>query len=263
MASTSSTRRSPATTRTRTAKEQVTPWEVIRNMRWKGASAVDLVVALYDGIHRFLYAANARGGARRPGRAAARGEARPGHHHSPAGAAAHGCGRPAGAGAQRVLRVHLRADLQASQSASRQKFEHAIDCVRTCAMPGGRWRGTPRSIPPAPPKGDRNQRGRRQAGFERRLRRESCGRITLECVKCSWNAVTRSHFQCSNLSSGDRQFFFELLLLVEAGVVAVARQQFVVPAQLHDPAVVEHGDLVGIAHGGNAVRDEDGGGGGV
>jgi hypothetical protein len=53
-----------------------------------------------------------------------------------------------------------------------------------------------------------------------------------------------------------------LLLLVEAGVVAVEGQQLVVAAQFDDSAAVEHGDLVGIAHGGDAVGDEDGGGGG-
>jgi flagellar protein FliS len=96
----------------------------------EGASAVDLVVALYDGILRFLYAA---------GEASERGDA----------------------GARRVavkraldiiihLQARLRMDigarpaqvlsefyasvfaqiLQASQSASKAKFDHAIDCVR-------------------------------------------------------------------------------------------------------------------------------------
>jgi len=55
---------------------------------------------------------------------------------------------------------------------------------------------------------------------------------------------------CSLLhSSGDGQLLFQLLLPVEAGVVAIQGEQFVVPAQLDDLAVDEHCDLVGIAHG--------------
>ena len=60
----------------------------------EGASAVDLVVALYDGIIRFLYAADRCRRARRRRWPPRRSEARAGHHHSPAGASAHGCGRP-------------------------------------------------------------------------------------------------------------------------------------------------------------------------
>ena len=50
-------------------------------------------------------------------------------------------------------------------------------------------------------------------------------------------------------STGDGEFFFQLLLAVEAGVVAVEGEQLIVPAQLHNSSVVEHGNLVGIAHG--------------
>ena len=49
--------------------------------------------------------------------------------------------------------------------------------------------------------------------------------------------------------------------MVEAGVIAIAREQLVVAAQLYDSAVIEHGDLVGIADGGDAVGDEQCGGG--
>ena len=48
--------------------------------------------------------------------------------------------------------------------------------------------------------------------------------------------------------------------MVEAGVVSVQGKQFVVAADFDDAAVVEHSDLVGVAHGGNPVGDEDGGG---
>jgi hypothetical protein len=49
-------------------------------------------------------------------------------------------------------------------------------------------------------------------------------------------------------STGDGEFFFQLLLAVEAGVVAVEGEQLIVPAQLHNSAVVKHCDLIGIAH---------------
>ena len=49
-------------------------------------------------------------------------------------------------------------------------------------------------------------------------------------------------------STGDGEFFFQLLLAVEAGVVAVEGEQLIVVAQLHNSSVVKHCDLVGIAH---------------
>ena len=42
------------------------------------------------------------------------------------------------------------------------------------------------------------------------------------------------------------------------GVQAVERQKFVVRAQLLHPALVEHGDLVGVADGGQPVRHRQG-----
>ena len=53
--------------------------------------------------------------------------------------------------------------------------------------------------------------------------------------------------------SGDCQFLFQLLFLVETGVIPIAKQQVFMSAELDDAAMVEHGDLVGMAHGGNAV----------
>ena len=61
------------------------------------------------------------------------------------------------------------------------------------------------------------------------------------------------------MSGGDGEFFFEALLFEEAGVVAVAGEEFVVGAQFGDAAGYEDGDLVGVAGGGDAVGDEDGG----
>src|SRR5262245_11223947 len=56
-----------------------------------------------------------------------------------------------------------------------------------------------------------------------------------------------------------RQLFFQQLLIVEVGIVAVARQQFVVGSQLNHTAFVQYGDAVSIAHGGNAMGDKNGG----
>ncbi len=55
-----------------------------------------------------------------------------------------------------------------------------------------------------------------------------------------------------------RQFLFQQLLVVEIGVVAVAGDEFVVGAEFDDASLVEDGDAVGVAHGRDAVRDEDG-----
>ena len=165
-ASTSFTRRLPATTRTRTAKRDRMNGDY-REHALEGASAVDLVVALYDGIIRFLYAAIAaveRGDA---DGAPGRGEARAGHHHSPAGAAANGCRRPPGAGAQRVLRRDLCADPAglAVGVHGRNSSTPSIVCA-TCAMPGARWqrirmpilpRRSSSTFRPAPIAADRSQ----------------------------------------------------------------------------------------------------------
>ena len=54
---------------------------------------------------------------------------------------------------------------------------------------------------------------------------------------------------CSlSFSPCDGQFLFQLLFPVEAGIVAIEREQLVMPAQFDDFAVDEHGDLVGVAH---------------
>src|ERR1035441_10406634 len=55
-------------------------------------------------------------------------------------------------------------------------------------------------------------------------------------------------------SGSDGEFFFELLLLGEGGVVAIAGDEFVVRTQFGDAAGNEHCDPVGVAGGGDAVR---------
>lgn len=96
----------------------------------EGASGVELVVALYDGIIRFLYTAIEaveRGDA--DGRRAAVKRALDIILHLQARLRMDVGGRPARALSEFYASVFAQI-LQASQSASRQKFEHAIACVR-------------------------------------------------------------------------------------------------------------------------------------
>jgi flagellar protein FliS len=95
-----------------------------------GASAVDLVVALYDGIIRFLYTATSaveRGDTM--GRRAAVKRALDIIIHLQARLRMDVGGRPAQALSEFYAATFAQI-LQASQSASKQKFEHAIECVR-------------------------------------------------------------------------------------------------------------------------------------
>ena len=101
-----------------------------RDHALEGASAIDLVVALYDGIIRFLYAAIAaveRGDA--DARRAAVKRAMDIIFHLQARLRMDVGGRPAQTLSEFYAAI-LAQILQASQSASRAKFEHAIDCVR-------------------------------------------------------------------------------------------------------------------------------------
>ena len=96
----------------------------------EGASAVDLVVALYDGILRFLYAAS---GAVERGDAEARRTAVKRALdiiiHLQARLRMDVGGRPAQVLSEFYASIFAQI-LQASQSASRQKFDHAIECVK-------------------------------------------------------------------------------------------------------------------------------------
>src|SRR3974390_533217 len=95
-----------------------------------GASAVDLVVALYDGIIRFLYAAIEsveRGD--QAGRRIAVKRALDIIIHLQARLRMDVGGRPAQALSEFYASIFAQI-LQASQSVSKPKFQHAIDCVR-------------------------------------------------------------------------------------------------------------------------------------
>ena len=96
----------------------------------EGASAVELVVALYDGIIRFLFAAaDAVDRGDTEGRRIAVKRALDIIIHLQARLRMDIGGTPAKALSEFYAATFAQI-LQASQSASRPKFEHAIDCVR-------------------------------------------------------------------------------------------------------------------------------------
>ena len=104
--------------------------EVYREHVLEGASAVDLVVALYDGIIRFLSSAmEAVDRGDTDGRRASVKRALDIVIHLQARLRMDIGGRPARALSEFYAAIFAQV-LQASQSASRPKFEHAIECVR-------------------------------------------------------------------------------------------------------------------------------------
>jgi flagellar protein FliS len=129
------------------------------------ASAVDLVVALYDGMIRFLYAASAA--VERGDEAARRNSVKRALDiiiHLQARLRMDVGGRPAQALSEFYASIFAQI-LQASQSASLQKFEHAIDCVKTVR---DAWRHVARDpeVNPAPTQlAALNPRGR-EGGFD-------------------------------------------------------------------------------------------------
>src|SRR5712671_465346 len=54
------------------------------------------------------------------------------------------------------------------------------------------------------------------------------------------------------------QLFFQQLLLIQVGVISAASEELVMRAALDDTAVAQNDDLVGVAHGRSAVRDQNG-----
>jgi flagellar protein FliS len=116
----------------------------------EGASAVDLVVALYDGIVRFLYAAiGAVERGDETGRRAAVKRALDIIIHLQARLRMDVGGRPAQVLSEFYASIFSEI-LQASQSASPAKFHHAIDCVRNVR---DAWRQVAKdpAVNPAPP----------------------------------------------------------------------------------------------------------------
>jgi flagellar protein FliS len=129
------------------------------------ASAVDLVVALYDGILRFLYAAGAaveRGDA--AARRAAVKRALDIIIHLEARLRMDVGGRPAQVLSEFYASIFAQI-LQASQSASLKKFEHAIECVRNVR---DAWRQVAKdtAVNPAPLQMSALNSGHRQTGSD-------------------------------------------------------------------------------------------------
>lgn len=131
----------------------------------EGASAVDLVVALYDGIIRFLYAAMEsvdRG--EQAGRRIAVKRALDIIIHLQARLRMDVGGRPAQALSEFYASIFAQI-LQASQSVSKTKFQHAIDCVRNVR---DAWRQVARdpSVNPAPVQVQTAHLSSGRAGFD-------------------------------------------------------------------------------------------------
>jgi flagellar protein FliS len=131
----------------------------------EGASAVDLVVALYDGIVRFLYAAGAA--VERGDEAARRNAVKRALDiiiHLQARLRMDVGGRPAQVLSEFYATIFAQI-LQASQSASIEKFEHAIECVKNVR---DAWRqvATDPEVNPAPAQILARPGGRRRTGFE-------------------------------------------------------------------------------------------------
>src|SRR5712692_8978528 len=61
------------------------------------------------------------------------------------------------------------------------------------------------------------------------------------------------------LSSCAFELFFQQLLLIQIRVISAASEEFVVCAALKDAPIAEDDDLVGVSHGGGAVRNQNGG----
>jgi len=113
----------------------------------EGASAVDLVVALYDGIIRFLHsAAAAADQGDEAGRRASVKRALDIIIHLQARLRMDVGGRPAQVLSEFYASIFAQI-LQASQSVSRQKFEHAIDCVRNVRDAWKQVAGNPEANP--------------------------------------------------------------------------------------------------------------------
>ena len=131
----------------------------------EGASAVELVAALYDGILRFLHAASAaveRGGA--VGRRIAVKRALDIIIHLQARLRMDVGGRPAQALSEFYASIFAQI-LQASQSASQPKFKHAIECVKNAREA---WRKVAKEpvVNPAPIQVNGMNPGLRQTGFD-------------------------------------------------------------------------------------------------
>ena len=140
----------------------------------ESASAVDLVVALYDGIIRFLYAASAATElGDQAGRRTAVKRALDIIIHLQARLRMDVGGKPAQALSEFYASIFSEI-LQASQSASLEKFDHAIECVRNVR---DAWRQVAKDpdVNPAPLQAMANGGDSGNRGFEDDYAWESYG----------------------------------------------------------------------------------------
>ncbi|HEX9200447.1 MAG TPA: flagellar export chaperone FliS [Acidobacteriaceae bacterium] len=147
----------------------------------EGASAVDLVVALYDGMIRFLYAAaDAVDRRDETERRIAVKRAMDIIIHLQARLRMDVGGKPAEALSEFYASIFAQI-LQASQSASRPKFEHAIECIRNVR---DAWRQVARdpSVNPAPIQVRNSPAAHAMAGFD------SDDYGTGTAIHSNWNA---------------------------------------------------------------------------
>ena len=132
----------------------------------EGASPVDLVVALYDGVIRFLYSAcDAVEHGDTDGRRAASKRALDIILHLQSRLRMDIGGAPAQALSEFYAATFAQI-VQASQSASRQKFQHAIECVRNVRDAWRQVAADP-AANPQPPGGTFSTAPRQNGGFDR------------------------------------------------------------------------------------------------
>jgi flagellar protein FliS len=133
-----------------------------QNQALDSASAVDLVVALYDGIIRFLYSAmDAVDRGDQESRRAAVKRALDIIIHLQARLRMDVGGRPAVALSEFYATIFAQI-MQASQSASRQKFAHVVDCVRDVR---NAWKQVAQDVNLGEPQPSHRLSGRAQAGM--------------------------------------------------------------------------------------------------
>ena len=83
--------------------------------------------------------------------------------------------------------------------------------------------------------------------------------------KAAWQFVCQlsnptSPDECARLRRGsarNRKLFLQLLFVIQACIIAIKRQQFLVSAELDNPSLIQHGDPVGVAHSRDPMRNQN------
>ena len=207
----------------------------------EGASGVELTIALYDGIIRFMHSAIEaveRDDADK--RRASVKRAMDIVIHLQATLNTDVGGKPAESLADFYVAMFALM-LQGSQANSRQKFEQVIANVRNVR---DAWKQV--AADPNAHQFELNQQATAVGA--------SVVRVTTRGVR---KPTYKPRLAGPYKSASDCELFFQLLLLVEAGVVAIQCEQLIVSADFDNLPMIEHCDLVGIAHRRYAMRDEN------